>query len=367
MSDAGDADFVHAAAQRRVAALAQREGPMRDAMRDAMRNLTPLWTLGSPRELYHYTSLDGLVGIVTARAIWATDARYLNDASELTYAAELIESVIVGAFGEVGPPLDETLPSTPRPGFANPFAYLVRPFVACFCKESDLLSQWRGYGEGTTRYSLGLEVGTSWTTGMGEGAPILLQVIYDEDRQRALVREVVDAWLAVLKRSLDSSEVEVPENGPLPGMQELQQALALHHLCFKHPAFEQEHEWRLVKLVYADAEVQRIADERRAARDEAEREQMRQRGIEPPEFPQRPAPWPAPEGIDILFRPSPLGLVPYIKLPLEGQGPYGGNVPLKWLIQGPNGSDLALEAVEQFLKREGVWTAHPRKSGVPLR
>jgi hypothetical protein len=54
------------------------------AFREGMRDVTQLWTPASPRELYHYTGLDGLVGIVTDRAIWATDARYLNDASELT-------------------------------------------------------------------------------------------------------------------------------------------------------------------------------------------------------------------------------------------------------------------------------------------
>jgi Protein of unknown function (DUF2971) len=347
-SDEGDAGPVDAAA----------------AFGRGMSDLPSLWTFASPRELYHYTGLDGLVGIVTDRAIWATDARYLNDASELAYAADLIETVIVEAFSEVpDATVKDALPSTPRPGFANPFEYLHKPFVVCFCEEPDLLSQWRGYGEGTTRYSLGLEVGTSWTTGHDATSPMLLQVIYDEQRQRALVEEVVDRWLAILQDLLDSGH----PRSPLPGMPELQQALALHHLCFKHPAFKDEREWRLVKLVNADAEVEKVADERRAAQREADNERYRQQGIEPPIFQDPPVRWPQADGIDILFRPSPLGLVPYIKLPLAGEGPYGGNVPLKYLIQGPNGSDPALEAVERFLKREGAWMAQVRNSGVPLR
>jgi hypothetical protein len=328
-----------------------------------MSDLPSLWRLDTPRELYHYTSLDGLVGIVRDRTIWATDARYLNDASELLYAATLIESVVVEAFAEADARVKEALPSAPRPGFANPFEYLHKPYVACFCEAPDLLSQWRGYGEGTTRYSLGLEVGTAWTTGRDPMSPMLLQVVYDEDRQRALAREVVNRWLAILQDVLDSGHPP----SPLPGMQELQQALALHHLCFKHPAFKDEHEWRLVKLVYTDAEVQWVADERSAARREAERESAQQRGVEPPVFPVGPPRRQPHEGLDILFRSSFLGLVPYIRLPLEGEGPYDGNVPLKSLIQGPNGSDLALAAAQQFLRKEGVSGARVRKSGIPYR
>jgi hypothetical protein len=42
-----------------------------------------------PPLLYHYTDATGLLGIVQSRAIWATHIRYLNDAQEFDYAADL--------------------------------------------------------------------------------------------------------------------------------------------------------------------------------------------------------------------------------------------------------------------------------------
>lgn len=42
--------------------------------------------------LYHYTSLTGMIGIITSKAIWATDCSFLNDRSEFDYARTLFLS-----------------------------------------------------------------------------------------------------------------------------------------------------------------------------------------------------------------------------------------------------------------------------------
>ena len=36
-------------------------------------------------ELLHYTTLEGLRGIVSSGCLWATDATYLNDSGEITH------------------------------------------------------------------------------------------------------------------------------------------------------------------------------------------------------------------------------------------------------------------------------------------
>jgi len=38
--------------------------------------------------LYHYTSAQGLEGIVRTQSLWATDTAFLNDTTEIRYAAE---------------------------------------------------------------------------------------------------------------------------------------------------------------------------------------------------------------------------------------------------------------------------------------
>jgi len=58
-----------------------------------------------PNVLYHYTSADGLIGILTSKSIWLTDLRYMNDLSELQYANQLIEKRL--ALRQESPQLSE--------------------------------------------------------------------------------------------------------------------------------------------------------------------------------------------------------------------------------------------------------------------
>ena len=44
--------------------------------------------------IYHYTTQAGLIGILTAREIWATDLRFFNDSTELHYALGIAEQKI---------------------------------------------------------------------------------------------------------------------------------------------------------------------------------------------------------------------------------------------------------------------------------
>lgn len=40
--------------------------------------------------LYHYTTIEGVYGIVDSKTLQATNSRYLNDASEVRFALDLI-------------------------------------------------------------------------------------------------------------------------------------------------------------------------------------------------------------------------------------------------------------------------------------
>jgi len=44
--------------------------------------------------VFHYTSLEGLLGIIESKSIWATNVLYMNDASELNYAKKLFKEEI---------------------------------------------------------------------------------------------------------------------------------------------------------------------------------------------------------------------------------------------------------------------------------
>jgi hypothetical protein len=220
----------------------------------------------APRRLHHYTTLDGLTGIVAGDTLWASDARFLNDSSELTYAADLIDAAVEDVLaGVTSDTVKAALPE--RRGFANGFEYGRRPFIACFCEEEDLLSQWRGYDAGQTGFSLGL--GLSSPFDLPEGT-YLRKVVYDPDRQRSSVSQVVRTWVDTAEQLIESGRFDAADVFPYPAIWALQEALAEHHLCFKHPTFAEEREWRLIKLVNVREELRLVSDRRREELMEAD-------------------------------------------------------------------------------------------------
>lgn len=42
-----------------------------------------------PRELWHYTSVVALEGIISSGKIWATEARFTSDATEYVFARQV--------------------------------------------------------------------------------------------------------------------------------------------------------------------------------------------------------------------------------------------------------------------------------------
>jgi hypothetical protein len=76
------------------------------------------------------------------------------------------------------------------------------------------------------------------------------------------------------------------------------------------------------------------------------------------------------EGIEIHFRRSSLGLVPYVQLSLEQRaGVFTGRLPLEQVVQGPTASpDLSLESLQMYLESRGFGPHTEIKvSGIPLR
>jgi hypothetical protein len=99
------------------------------------------------RRLYHYTMLSALEGIVKDKCLWASDVQYMNDASEFTYARDLIDREMQKIRSlRRNRKLFEPFHGIKRLADPFEFKYGPTPYIACFCEADDLLSQWRGYG-----------------------------------------------------------------------------------------------------------------------------------------------------------------------------------------------------------------------------
>lgn len=319
-----------------------------------------------PRTLHHYTTTSGLTGIVGATSLWASDVRYMNDSSELTYAAEVIADEVKAVLSEG---LGEALGDDRAQEFVNPFEFPeIVPFAACLCEDGDLLSQWRGYGSSAGAFSLGFDLRAYSEGGMPPNT-LLRKVVYSVTEQRAVVRRAVEAWGHAVRAALEEAD-ERRDVYPYPALWVIQNLLLEPHLCFKDPAFREEHEWRLIKLVAAKEEVRARERARREASHQEQRALVRSLGVPIPEFPM-PRLERRTEGVEVLFRPGGGGLIPYVELPLaDVAGIFTGRLPMKRVVQGPSEHpDLSLESLRLYLESQSYSWPHTdvTKSKVPLR
>lgn len=183
-----------------------------------------------PERLWHYTTTEGLLGIIGSRKIWATDAMYLNDSRELLEGADRLAWEAGNAVGDPTPN-----PSPVRRLWLELHATLggdakvklpaQGPYVTCFCSESDLLSQWRGYASGS-----GFAIGFA-------GERLKAQA---DSLQGRLVKVIYDSPPPGDDALFRGSALTVGESGShmVPAPEDLAK--------YKHRAFREEHEWRLV-------------------------------------------------------------------------------------------------------------------------
>lgn len=103
------------------------------------------------RILYHYTSADALLNILDTTTLWASNALFLNDASELTFARDVLLSLGDERASNGGDPevwrsaKARVLSFLPDSGDIKlPGDYSI--YVTSFSTEPDSLTMWQWYG-----------------------------------------------------------------------------------------------------------------------------------------------------------------------------------------------------------------------------
>ncbi|MBP6517559.1 DUF2971 domain-containing protein [Shewanella sp.] len=89
--------------------------------------------------IYHYTSVDSFLKIITGRTIWVSSVTEMNDSFESTWYEQYAKS-----------PESKKVVDTINDRRLNKQFH-----VCCFSKYSDLLSQWRGYGDSGAGVAIG--------------------------------------------------------------------------------------------------------------------------------------------------------------------------------------------------------------------
>ncbi len=270
-----------------------------------------LWGTEPPPILYHYTSRAGLQGIIRERAVWASEARYLNDARELTTAIDEVRELLTDR-----PGLREL--HTRIHGILDQMKEGQDTFVFSLSNDGgDELSQWRAYARPGNGYAIGFDARAMRRRYVEKGFTSHFAACeYEPVKQNALMTEVIEHAERVIS---------------LHGAGQIDHAIRIFGSLFlltapmiKDRAFRAEQEWRLVLPSFSmwDAKVQ--------------------------------------------FRDGGKLLVPYWTVPLAFDD--AAPLPIKEVVIGPTPHpDLEARAVSALLTVAGRRDAKVRKSEVPYR
>jgi hypothetical protein len=199
--------------------------------------------------------------------------------------------------------------------------------VACFCERGDLLSQWRGYPRDGGGYSLGFRDSVV----MSANPPP--KIIYDVETQHEIIRAMLSPVVETIIAHSGVSDATVDDFLSRIS-QQVRYMLIECGFCFKHPAFAEEAEWRIVRLAHKQS-VQGSDG-----------------------------------GPTVHLRPSATGLRPYTTIDLEQAEAESNERALARVIVGPaRHPDLAEKAAERLLSNAGYQGVDSivQRSEVPLR
>jgi len=190
-----------------------------------------------PNIIYHYTTQEGLLGILKDGSLWTTKIHYLNDASELLEPVRIADNTLSQYAQQLD--VDDIPNKDEKKEIVSQMRDKLHVYrhlnicVASFCKDGDLLSQWRAYGLPGSAYSIGFNQQKLIESINPYPFELHRCKYYEPDEYRVKVKEFIMQVISEAQKKVD-----VPEDfiGRFINM-----AATMKLNCFK-----EEDEWRIV-------------------------------------------------------------------------------------------------------------------------
>jgi hypothetical protein len=211
-----------------------------------------------PEILYHYTTQQGLLGILEKKAIWATNLHYLNDPSEFNHPISLAKKNIYNKIKLLTGELDVLNRGT---GLLNPRPLEIKKeltdldailelldsqrhipiYICSFSQEGDQLGQWRGYCHNESGFSIGFDYKRLQKLASEQGFA-LKQCIYEPEKQSVIIEDLVEKL----------RKVTPPQNARIVSLDQLAAIMPFWSIAptLKHDSFKEEFEWRLISEAF---------------------------------------------------------------------------------------------------------------------
>lgn len=147
----------------------------------------------APEHVYHYTSAEGLYGILESNAVWAADCRFLNDTSESQVGVAKARDISRSRRFSTR---DQHLVSFYRQ--LSTFMRRESPepnFIFSLSERDDDLTQWRTYANDGLGFTIGFSSEKLLENSQdNEGEFEFSKVLYGSREQDAILRELFNTF-----------------------------------------------------------------------------------------------------------------------------------------------------------------------------
>ncbi|HEY1159145.1 MAG TPA: DUF2971 domain-containing protein [Terracidiphilus sp.] len=293
--------------------------------------------------LYHYTTQEGLLGIIEKQEFWATDVRFLNDMEEFEAGIKIALRMSEQASAEAGEDGRKTVAYfenvlrfsfSERPIYSISFAGPLKKDETLFASiddPGDRLNMWRGYSGRGIAYSIGLSR-DGWATNI-DGVDLqecsYLQETKEEYLTEALNKfgELLNACYTIGKEALREGASIEDANENLrqhldSKLDEIIPDVKAQIAACKHESFWEEREWRLTVA-------------------------------------------PEPNGGGVFYTSGRFGITPRVRVHLRGTD---GLLPIKRVVVGPCPHIRdAMKSLRGLLIRNGYSNLQLSASQIPYR
>ncbi len=200
-----------------------------------------------PPVLYHYTTWDGLKGILQSGKIWATAHDCTNDSDELFSADDAILRVATALLEDADPDTTALLQM-----FLTRYADInqrtvASNYLACFCAARDKDTQWKHYGAEGAGVCIAVPL-LDEPLPDDELARVLIRVRYSSSEVEAILRCSFLQVCRVTQDALADGAPRTNEDTALPALSAVWRVAAFGALAAKTPRWQDEEEWRVVAV-----------------------------------------------------------------------------------------------------------------------
>ncbi len=199
--------------------------------------------------VFHYTDDKGLRGVLEGGSLWLTDVSAMNDPSEIRHGMAAAEEALAAILPDPrSSPAYDVFRRHFRT-FARGGMHQVALMLTCsFSTRTDDLGQWRAYADNGRGYALGFDLKElkKAVIKRNDFAFEAFEVIYDDDRLRAVMKELATAVNPYVPLALDKGLEGADLHDYMSSVSSLLSIAMLQvSTKFKHPAYKNESEIRL--------------------------------------------------------------------------------------------------------------------------